>query len=216
MYLSRSTLGVVILMISSLLDASANCKGNQGESPAALEAVRKLVGIYQGTWTLYGIDDKQQVVKKSAWTDKIEAKAPTVKDGKAFVKTKDEMTFEGGATFTLESTEGYLINEDGSAGQRYFTQYGEEIIERELSPGSFSFAVEADARELASIGFINVLQAKHVMVKTVMVHGDQEIDSITRVSTVQWRVGNKVMTKQFVSLQGQHQRKVCSGDVGKR
>lgn len=80
----------------------------------------------------------------------------------------------------------------------------------------FAFRVDAETfncakEELASMGFTNVLQAKHVMVKTGTINGNEETDSVTRASTIQWKVGGNVRTKQFVSLQGKHLRKVCPG-----
>src|SRR5260370_39655981 len=58
--------------------------------------VRALEGTYTGSWTMYGIDENGEVVKRMAWTDTMKAVGPEVKGDRALVNTTDEMTFEGG------------------------------------------------------------------------------------------------------------------------
>jgi hypothetical protein len=197
------------LLVTTMTITLGNAHANTTNDPSAFDAVSQLVGTYRGEWTLYGIDATGQIVAKSSWTDVMEAKDPVLEDGKAFVHTRDVMSFANGQSFTLESTEGYLVNRDGTAGERYYLLQGTPVIERQLSAGCWAFEVASSQQELASIGFSNVIQANHVMVKTVRADGKVEIDSVTRVTTVTWKDGDgNVQTRQFVSLQGVHRREL--------
>src|SRR5262245_25221727 len=76
--------------------------------------VRALEGTYVGSWTMYSVDDKNQVVKRMAWTDTVKASRAQVGGDRAWVSTVDEMHFEGGKAppFKIEGKEGYFLTKD--------------------------------------------------------------------------------------------------------
>ena len=53
----------------------------EGAEPKAdpPKEVRALEGTYTGTWTMYGIDEKGEVVKRMSWTDTLKASGAEVK-----------------------------------------------------------------------------------------------------------------------------------------
>ncbi len=171
--------------------------------------VNALVGTYTGAWTSYGIDDKGQVVKLAAWTDILKAERPIVEGDRAFVATVDEIIYEGGKIPPLKvrGTEGYYLNKDGSLGDYYFENFGRVYRLQKLGKDVWAYAVPADPRELAQLGFANVASAQHVLVKVVTSEQGVETHRNSRVTTVNWKdAEGKDRWLQFVSLQGAHRR----------
>ena len=104
---------------------------------AVPEEVEALVGTYTGAWAMYGLGAGGEIVKTMAWTDKMTAGEPTVADGRAFVATTDEMTFEGGniPPFTIAGREGYRLNEDGTLGAYFIETAGKTYEMIKLGEG---------------------------------------------------------------------------------
>src|SRR5947208_9812265 len=113
----------LFLMLAILCYAPTSpLRGADPPTAAVPEAVRALVGTCAGSWTLFGIDDKGQVVKRMAWTDAIKAANPERTGDRAFVTTTDDMTFEGApAPFKVQGKEGYFLTKDGGLGD-YFIE----------------------------------------------------------------------------------------------
>src|SRR5438445_3880372 len=111
----------LVLMVALLSYSRAHpLRGADPVNTPVPEPVRALVGTYTGSWTLFGVDDKGQVVKRMAWTDTIRATNPERTADRAFVTTTDEMTFEAGpAPFKVQGKEGYVLTKDGGLGD-YF------------------------------------------------------------------------------------------------
>ena len=57
--------------------------------------VRALEGTYSGAWTMYGIDEKGEVVKRATWTDTLKATGAEIKGERAFVTWTCEQVFDG-------------------------------------------------------------------------------------------------------------------------
>jgi hypothetical protein len=185
--------------------------GQKQDAPADVpKEVRALEGVYTGSWTMYGIDDKGEVVKKAAWTDTVNASGAEVKDGRAFVKTVDEMTFEDAKAPPLkfECKEGYFLSKDGGLGDYFIETHGR--IQRLAKHGAnvWTYAMPAVERELAQMGFPKGASGQHVVVKVVTTEQGVETHRISRVTTVSWKdKDGKDRTLQFVSLQGHHKRR---------
>src|SRR5437016_6190188 len=94
----------------------------EGEKQAPQE-VRQLAGTYTGSWTLFGIDDKGQIVQRMVWTDTLKAQGPEVQGDRAYISTTDEMVFEGSKIppMTVRGREGYFLGKDGRLGD-YFIE----------------------------------------------------------------------------------------------
>src|SRR5260370_16807448 len=88
-----------------------------GQAP---KPVLDLAGVYRGTWTMYGLDENGTPVKRASWTDIMTATAPTVADGKAFVATLAEMTFDSAPIppTTVKGREGWFL---GRTARRFRT-----------------------------------------------------------------------------------------------
>lgn len=88
--------------------------------------VRALEGTYTGSWTMYGVNDKGEVVKRAAWTDTMRATGAQIKGNRALVTTIDEMVFEGGRIPPREysGTEGYYLKADGALGDYFIESQG--------------------------------------------------------------------------------------------
>src|SRR3954464_13995836 len=101
----------LLLMLALLSDLPTHpLRGADPATAPVPEAVRALVGTYTGSWTLFGVDDKGQVVKRMAWADTIKAANPERTGDRAFVTTTDEMTFEGApAPFKVQGKEGHFL-----------------------------------------------------------------------------------------------------------
>jgi len=187
-----------------------NSVRGQGNSKQVPKEVAALQGTYAGTWTMFGIDDKGQVVKRGEWTDTVKADNPTLKDDRAYVTTVDEMLFEGRPTpMRTEGKEGYFINKDGSLGDYFIEMVGRQVIKMQhIAPDTWVYSVPANLRELAPLGFSNVSSAGHVLVKVVSREDGVETHRITRVTTVNWKdQEGKDRWIQYVSLQGVHKGK---------
>jgi hypothetical protein len=194
-----------IFWLALLAGAVANA-----DTPADVpKEVRALVGVYTGSWTMYGIDDKGEVVKKMGWTDTVKAGGAKVKDGRAYVTTVDEMTFEGakGPPLEFECKEGYFLNKDGGLGDYFIETNGQVRRLAKHGTNVWTYATPAVEQELAQLGFPKEASGQHVVVKVVTSEQGVEAHRISRVTTVSWKdKDGKERTLQFVSLQGHHKR----------
>lgn len=171
--------------------------------------IQDLTGTFTGEWSMFGIDEKGQIVKKASWTDIIKTENPTIKDGRAFVTTLDEMTFEGGKIppRKFQGTEGYFLNKDGSLGDYFIESFGQTTKLHKLAENTWVYVVPAATQEIAQLGFSNISSAQHVLVKVVTRENDTETHRITRITTVNWKnKEGKDACTQFVSLQGYHKK----------
>lgn len=171
--------------------------------------VRALEGTFTGSWTMYGIDDKLEVVKKMAWTDTIKATAAEVKGDRAQVTTTDEMTFEGGKAppFKVEGKEGYFLKKDGGLGDYFIESFGQVNRMTKLGDNVWTYAAPAAEQELLRLGFPKGATGQHVLVKVVTKEQGAETHRISRLTTVTWAdAAGKERVLQFVSLQGYHKR----------
>ncbi len=133
----------------------------------AKEAAQTLLGKYEGKWSLFGLDDKGQVALKASWEDTVEATDLVEKTDRVYVKVSSTMKFSGGASFNVSFTEGFLLLEDGQAGERFFCLNGTEVREHELGDSTWVFQTTATAQDLWSMGFKpgDVLESAHTTVK---------------------------------------------------
>lgn len=170
--------------------------------------VRALEGTYTGAWTMSGVNDKGEVVKKMSWTDTVKVGSAEVKGDRAFVTTVDEMTFDGvkAPPTKLEGKEGYYLNKDGSLGDAFVEFFGRVTRMSKLGDGIWTYTNPAAEQELTRLGFPKGASGSHVIVKVVTKEQGVETHRISRVTTVTWKDGGKEQTLQFVSLQGHHKR----------
>ena len=171
--------------------------------------VRALEGTYTGVWTMYGINDKGEVVKKMSWTDTVKATGAEVKGDRAFVTTVDEMTFDGikAPVVKIEGKEGHFINKDGTLGDAFVEFSGRVTRMSKLGDGIWTYTNAAAEQELTRLGFPKGASGSHVIVKVVTKEQGVETHRISRVTTVTWKdADGKEQTLQFVSLQGHHKR----------
>jgi hypothetical protein len=170
--------------------------------------VQTLVGTYTGAWTLYGINDKGEVIKQLAYTDVMKAENPTVAADRVYVSTMDAITFEGGKVppANIPGKEGYLLNKDGSLGDYYLENSGRTIRFQKLDKDSHIYSTPAGGGEFPLISD-KFLSGVHVLVRTITFDHGIETHHVTRLTTVCWTgADGKEMAKQFVSLQGQHKK----------
>jgi hypothetical protein len=172
--------------------------------------VRDLIGTYTGSWTMFGIDAKGEVIKRMAWTDTIKAEKPEVQGGRAYVSTTDEMTFAGGKIPPLEvhGKEGYFLKKDGGLGDYFIESSGQTNRMVKVGENVWSYTTPAAAQELGRIGFPKDASGQHVLVKVVTKEKGIETHRISRLTTVSWKdKEGKERWLQFVSLQGFHKRR---------
>jgi len=182
-----------------------------GQSSASQipKEVTDLTGTFTGAWTLLGIDEKGQPVKKMAWTDIIKGENPVVKGDRAYITTTDEMSFEGGKMppMRIAGTEGYFINQSGSLGNYFIESFGRTYPVLKLSDNVWTYTMPATPQELAQLGFAKIISGQHVIVKVISQEEGKETHRISRVTTVNWRdAEGKEMWIQYISLQGFHKR----------
>ncbi len=171
--------------------------------------VKALAGVYEGTWSMFGMNEKGEIVPKINWTDIMEAKNPACQDGRAYVATVDTMTFEGGIPpQKMEGKEGYFLNPDGSLGDYFFESYGQVQHMVKLDDRVWVYTAPSSPMELQMLGFPAAAAAKHVVVKVVAMEDGVETHRISRVTTVTWKdKEGRDCSRQFLSLQGVHKRK---------
>jgi len=190
---------------SSLAQTSAGAS-----APTALAAAKSIVGVYSGSSTIYGFDAHDSLQPVFQFSEVIEAKDPTVQNGRAFVSVTDTMTFPGGGHTTIPWTEGFHVNPDGTAGARYFAYQipnvpAEETLENALNPTSATFDTDVSDRDIQQLGFSgrNVTYKKHTTVKQVVTNGNVETDVITRFTMISWKdAAGAQRSRQFVSMTG--------------
>ena len=171
--------------------------------------VRDLAGIYTGSWTMFGIDEKGEVVKRMAWTDTIKAEKPEVQGDRAYVSTTDEMTFEGGKIppFKVQGKEGYFLKKDGGLGDYFIETFGQTNRMVKVGDNVWSYTTPAAAQELGRLGFPKDASGQHVLVKVVTKEQGVETHRIRRLTTVSWKdEEGKERWLQFVSLEWFHKR----------
>jgi hypothetical protein len=193
-----------VMMLAVALTAAAQEQARQ--APAEVKAI---AGTYTGAWTIFGVDEAGQTVKRAAWTDVIKGENPVVRNERAFVTITDEMTFEGGRIppRKTQGAEGYFINRDGSLGDYFFETAGQVYRFQKLSKDTWAYVVPADPRELAQLGFSNVVSGQHALIKVITSEQGVETHRISRITTVNWKdAEGKERWTQFVSMQGFHKR----------
>src|SRR5262249_51185856 len=139
---------VIVFCCTTLSAASA-------QTADVPKEVRALEGTYTGSWTMHGIDEKGEVVKLMSWTDIVKATNGRIDGGRAYVKTTDEMTFDGtaGRPFKVEGKEGYLLNKNGSLGEYFIETYGRANRLANLADNVWTYAASAKEQELTRLGF---------------------------------------------------------------
>jgi hypothetical protein len=184
--------------------------GDQKDVPdTPPEEVRGLAGTYTGSWTMFGIDEKGEVVKRMAWTDTMKAEKPEVKGDRAHVSTTDEMTFEGGKIppFKVQGKEGYYLKKDGSLGDYFIETSGQTNRMVKVGDNVWSYTTPAASQELGRLGFPRDASGQHVLVKVITREQGVETHRVSRLTTVSWKdKDGKEHWLQFVSLQGFHKR----------
>jgi hypothetical protein len=171
--------------------------------------VVELAGVYRGTWSMYGIDEKGASVKRMAWTDVMTASSPVVERGRAFVSTLDEMTFEGGRIppMKIKGTEGYFVAPDGTLGDYFIEANGQTHRVTKLGQNTWVYTTAAYPQELSQLGFKDVVSGQHTVIKTVTSEDGLETHHISRVTLVNWKdAAGKSRWIQYVSLEGVHRR----------
>jgi hypothetical protein len=204
---------LVSVVALSLLTGPAGLRAaDDGQADRAANVpkeVRALEGSFVGTWNMYGIDDKGDVIKRFTWTDTIKSTGVEVKNDRAYIKWVNEQTFAGrpGPPRKTEGKEGYFLNKDGTLGDYFIEMFGMSTRMRQLSETAWSYATPAFPQELTVLGFPKTASGQHVVVKVVTKENNLETHRISRVSTVRWKdKEGKDRVIQFVSLQGHHQR----------
>lgn len=169
-----------------------------------------LVGTFTGSWTMFGINDKGEVIPRLKWTDVMTASKPTRDRDRVFVETLDEITYlePKYPVQKYPGKEGYMLKDDGSPGDYYIEMYGKVTRLAKVDDDVWTYSARASAQELTMLGFPQGSTGKHVVVKVVTREGNTEAHRISRVTTVNWtdKAGEK-QWKQFISLQGVHTRK---------
>jgi hypothetical protein len=199
------SLGVMLLVVA-LRHSGADDQAGSDKVP---KEVRALEGTYTGSWIMYGVDDKGEVVKKMAWTDTMKAVGSEVKGERAQVTTTDEMTFEGAKAppFKVEGKEGYFLKKDGGLSDYFIETFGQVNRLVKVGDNVWSYTATASAPELTRLGFPKEASGQHVVVKVVGKEQGVETHRICRLSTVTWAdKSGKERVLQFVSLQGYHKR----------
>jgi hypothetical protein len=202
------TIGIVALLLlgGSSRFRAAGLKNIPDEPP---KEVRDLVGTFTGSWTMFGIDDKGEVVRRMAWTDTIKAEKPEVEGDRAYVSTTDEMKFEGGKIppIKVQGKEGYHLKTDGSLGDYFMEMAGHTFRMVKVGDNVWSYTTPAEAQELSGLGFPKDASGQHVLVKVITKERGVETHRISRVTTVSWKESEgKERWLQYVSLQGYHKQ----------
>ena len=189
-------------LVSLVLVTPGSCRPD--DIPADLQ---KLIGTFHGKWTMFGINDKGDVVKRMAWTDTITCANPQTSDDKVFVTTISEMAIEGSTTKRKwEGKEGYFLNKDKSLGSYFIESRGQVQKMVKLNDTTWTYVSPAASQELASLGFPAGATGEHVLVKVVTKENSVETHRISRVTTVSWKKDGQEHWLQFVSLQGYHKK----------
>jgi len=189
---------------------SRSLAADQKDIPdAPPKEVLDLVGTYTGSWTIFGIDGKGEVVKRMAWTDTVKADKPEVKGDRAYVSATDEMMFEGGKIppFKSQFKEGYFLKKDGGLGDHFIETSGQTNRLVKLGDNVSTYTTPAPAQELGRMGFPQDASGQHVVVEVITKEQGVETHRITRLTTVSWKdKEGQEHWLQFVSLQGFHKR----------
>jgi len=201
---------IVLLLPTSPAGLRAGDGGQADRAATVPKEVRALEGSFVGAWTMYGINDKADVIKRFTWTDTINSTGVEVKNDRAYIKWVNEQTFEGrpGPPRKTEGKEGYFLNKDGTLGDYFIEMFGMATRMRQLSDTAWTYATPAFPQELTVLGFPKTASGQHVVVKVVTKENNLESHRISRVSTVRWKdKEGKDRVTQFVSMQGYHQRR---------
>lgn len=195
---------IIAVQVGGVPSVMADSK--QSEIPSE---VRSLEGTYTGSWTMFGIDRKGDVIKNMAWTDTIEARDPRVEANRAFVSTTNVMVFEGGHVppFKMQGKEGYALKPDGSLGNYFIEINGQTHQMARVGENVWSYTAAARSNELNRLGFPANASGQHVLVKVVTSEQGAETHRISRLTMVSWKdKQGKEQVTSFVSLKGYHVR----------
>jgi hypothetical protein len=211
MHRKRAVLIVSFFFASAcVMSPSAGADQKVDAAAEVPKEVQALEGTYSGSWTMYGIDEKGEVVKRMAWTDTMTASGAEVQGDRALVHTTDEMTFEGGRIppAKIPGKEGYFLNKDGGLGDYFIEAAGQTNRTLKIGANVWTYTTPAMAQELVRLGFPKDASAQHVVVKVITDEQGTETHRISRLTTVHWKdKEGEQRALQFVSLQGHHKRR---------
>lgn len=199
----------VRLLIMLALVPSAHLAVKADPPKEIPKEVRALEGTYTGAWTMYGIDEKGEIVKRATWTDTLKAGGAEIKGDRAFVTWSCEQVFDGakGPLRKSEGKEGFFLKKDGTLGDNFLEMFGQTTRVTKLSESAWSYSSAAAPQELTALGFPKGASGEHVIVKMVTKEKGVETHYITRVSAVTWTdKDGKERVTQFVSMKGFHKR----------
>jgi hypothetical protein len=112
---------------------------------------------------------------------------PTVADGKAFVTTVDEITFDNPRIppNLVKGREGWFLAPDGKTLQDYFIETDGQVQRwSEIGQNVWVNTAPVQPRELAQLGISGALSAQHTMIKVVTEEDGVETHHITRISRI--------------------------------
>lgn len=179
-----------------------------GASPAIPPELTALQGTYTGQWTLFGINAEGEVVRKTAWTDKLVTGSVQLLPDRMFVSWVNEQTFEGTQRppTKVEGKEGFFLR-NGKLGDGYIEMFGQTLRLIRLSDNTASYVAPATPPELAMLGFPKGATGQHVLVKVTTTEQGQPTHRVSRITTASYTdaQGNP-RTVQFVSLRGYHRK----------
>jgi hypothetical protein len=203
------TLAGLIVASPSLLTPALGRGPSTDQTKGVPAEVRALEGTYSGAWTMYGINERGDVVKRFAWTDTLKTTGAAVSGDRAYVTWVNEQVFEGakGPPRKTEGKEGYFLTKDGGLGDYFVETFGQTTRMTRPAKNIWTSASAAAPQELAALGFPDEATGQHVMVKVVTAEKGVETHRISRVSTVTWTdKDGKERVLQFISFLGYHKR----------
>jgi hypothetical protein len=168
-------------------------------------ALKKIEGTYVGEWTAYKPDAQGLTVPTVTWKDTVVSRQVVQTKTEAAVVLDEAMRFDNpripAMRFSLK--EGYLLDDKGAPTTYFIEVQGKRMLVQSLGSDTFVYNTQPEAQELARMGFTNVRNSLHTMVKVVTTVGGLETHKITRLTTVVLADGKHY---QFVSLAGTHQK----------
>jgi hypothetical protein len=175
----------------------------------ALTTVSALVGSFQGSWEMYGLDAQDQVITSMTWTDTATATDPVAEATRAYVSVTDVGKSAEYGAFSQSWIEGVYIEDDCSVGDWFMDMEGVVTDMPEIEPDHFQYQTDVTANDLyffENVTSTNLISGYHITDKLVTHPDGVETHNITRTTHLEYSGDNGDVTLDFTSMAGTHQR----------
>ena len=190
-------------------DTDADTDADTDCTAVALEAANAMVGSYEGSWEMFGLDPDDEPVSSMSWTDVATATDPVGEATRAYVSDPDVRVIPHYGEMEQSWIEGVYVNGDCSLGVAFMEMEGVTTEMPQIEDGHYQYQSEVTENDLwffDNVTSDNLVSGYHVTDKLVTYPDDIETHDITRTTHLEYTAADVTVVVDFTSMTGTHQK----------